>query len=276
MCPERNKKRDLIFILSIFLTSLLVFDDALLAQENSGPIPSVNSEEKKSEKTGLAEKSDASSQKKELSQGDIREKFRNQLGGFGYERYFSVDYTFIINRDWAVGMTGYQNAYVNRFDSDVAYSVAFPANTFYGRIRNYERKTWGGALYLQRYLYDSPFFVSFWLGREHMRREASSIFWESAGSTYRWERSSVTWGPQTFAGFGLGLRFQTESRFFWGWEGVWSWYFPYKNSYQVSDLGYSNRVADLNDLYYRIYSLKNYETKPGSSFGLNIVIGIAF
>lgn len=210
------------------------------------------------------------------SQPELREKYRNQFAGFAFERYYSLQFARTLNADWAIGATGYSNTSVNRFDNDMGYSFLTPPHAFYGRLRNAEEKYWGGALFLQRYIVDSPFFVSLWLGREHFQKSQSAFYWESAGNTYRFEKDSFSSGPRNFAGLGVGFRFQTTSGFFFGWEAVWSWYAPYKNTFSVSDLYYSDRVANTGDLLYRRYAYQNSEKLPGTSFGLNLFVGWAF
>lgn len=213
------------------------------------------------------------------SQAELREKFKNQIGGFGFgssEKYYSLQVARMLDSQWAIGLNGYTNNYVNRFDNDTAYSYFLPPHDFYGRLRNHQEKYWGGALFVQRFIADSPFFVSLWLGREHYQKNQTALYWESAGNTYRFEKDSYSSGPRNYAGFGVGFRFQTTSGFFLGWEGVWSWYSPYHNSFSVSDLYYSDRTASVGDLLYRKYAYQNSERLPGSSFGLNLFVGWAF
>ncbi|GBF39401.1 hypothetical protein LPTSP1_24030 [Leptospira johnsonii] len=210
------------------------------------------------------------------SQPELREKFKNQIGGFALERYSSFQIARMLDSQWAIGLNGYVNSYVNRFDNDTAYSYFLPPHDFYGRLRNYQERYWGGAFFVQRFVADSPFFVSLWLGREHYQKNQTAFYWESAGNTYRLEKDSYSSGPRNYAGFGVGFRFQTTSGLFFGWEGVWSWYSPYHNSFSVSDLYYSDRTASIGDLLYRKYAYQNGERLPGSSFGLNLFVGWAF
>ncbi|TGK61572.1 hypothetical protein EHQ27_03435 [Leptospira wolffii] len=251
-------------ILVLFSLPILGQEDAQKPEEKLAPKPSPMNElppEKKSSGP---------------SQSELREKYKNQIGGFGFERYYSIQAARMLDSQWAIGATGYMNREVNRFDNDVAFSYFLTPPTFYGRLRNAEEKYWGGAVFLQRYIVDSPFFASLWLGRENFRKTESALYWESAGNTYRYEKDSFSSGPRNFAGLGLGFRYQTVSGFFFGWEAVWSWYFPYKNSFSVSDLYYSDRVASTGDLLYRKYAYQNSEKLPGTSFGLNLFVGWAF
>ncbi|TGK01378.1 hypothetical protein EHQ53_08225 [Leptospira langatensis] len=211
----------------------------------------------------------------EPSQSDLREKFKNQIGGFAFDRYYSVQVARMLDSQWAIGFNAYSNTYVNRFDNDVGYAL-YPSQNVFGRLRNIEDKYRGGAFFVQRYLLDSPFFFSLWLGRENYLRNESNFYWEAAGKTYRFEKDSFSSGPRNFAGIGTGFRFQTQSGFFFGWEAVYNWYFPYKSSFSVSDLYYSDRVASTGDLLYRKYAYQNSERLPSTSFGLNLFVGLAF
>ena len=122
------------------------------------------------------------------SQAELREKFKNQIGGFGFgssEKYYSLQVARMLDSQWAIGLNGYTNNYVNRFDNDTAYSYFLPPHDFYGRLRNHQEKYWGGALFVQRFIADSPFFVSLWLGREHYQKKQNSLYLEYEGNTYR-------------------------------------------------------------------------------------------
>ncbi|EQA35656.1 hypothetical protein LEP1GSC047_1827 [Leptospira inadai serovar Lyme str. 10] len=249
-------------------------EDAIIPSEN--PPPS-NSETKESPvKPNPVNVSPPAEKSRGPEQVEIREKFKNQIGGFGFDRFFSFQYVRLLNPQWAVGAMGYTNTNVNRFDNDIIASLYFQPTAFYGRLSDNETKYWGGSVFIQRYVLDSPFFVALHLGREHRKKQESVLYWETLGGTYRYEKDTYNWGPQSYAGLGIGFRYQAMNGIFFGWEGIWNWYLPYKNSYQVSDLFYSDHQATLGDLLYRTYALQNRYTHPGANFALNLVIGFAF
>ncbi|TGN02804.1 hypothetical protein [Leptospira dzoumogneensis] len=259
----------------ILTVLLLFFLSSQVWSQTTEPSPDKTIEQKPSPMNGLPPEKTSSGP----SQTELREKFKNQISGFAFarsEKFYSFQIARMLDSQWAIGINGYTNTYVNRFDNDTAYSYFLPPHDFYGRLRNHHEKYWGGALFVQRFIADSPFFVSLWLGREHYQKNQTALYWESAGNTYRFEKDSYSSGPRNYAGFGVGFRFQTISGLFFGWEGVWNWYTPYHNSFSVSDLYYSDRTANIGDLLYRKYAYQNSERLPGSSFGLNLFVGWAF
>ncbi|MEI1277729.1 hypothetical protein V6Z05_05330 [Leptospira venezuelensis] len=259
----------------LILIILLCIISSQVSSQPTEPSPDKTIEQKPSLMNGLPPEKTPTGP----SQAELREKFKNQIGGFAFgssEKYYSLQVARMLDSQWAIGLNGYSNTYVNRFDNDAAYSYYLPPHDFYGRLRNHQEKYWGGAFFVQRFIADSPFFVSLWLGREHYQKNQTALYWESAGNTYRFEKDSYSSGPRNYAGFGVGFRFQAGSGLFFGWEGVWSWYAPYSNSFSVSDLYYSDRTASIGDLLYRRYAYQNSERLPGTSFGLNLFVGWAF
>ncbi|TGK17958.1 hypothetical protein EHO61_10885 [Leptospira fluminis] len=274
--PESSRSPIPIFGLFFFLFFSLLPSASSRAEEVGTPATSVPVTEESKAETEKNSHSSSGEKPKTPNQAELREKFKNQLGGFGYDRFFSFQYTRMLDSQWAIGIAGYTNTYVNRFDNDVAYLPFLSPNAFYGNLSGHNSNYKGGSFFVQRYLTDTPFFASLHLGRERHQLEESILNWETLTGTYRYEKDRTNWGPQNYAGFGLGLRYQGISGFFLGWEGIWNWYLPYRASYSVSDLYYSDHQANMGDLIYRNYALQNRYTHPGSMFALNLVVGWAF